>query len=43
MTICAIHRYQQLQTYFEVSEQIPTKIWLFSDTDQQLSAGALVQ
>ena len=32
-----------LAHYFEVSEQIPTKIWLFSDTDQQLSAGALVQ
>lgn len=32
-----------LAHYFEVSEQIPTKIWLFSDTDQQLSSGALVQ
>lgn len=32
-----------LAHYFEVSEQIPTKIWLFSDTKQQLSAGALVQ
>ena len=32
-----------LAHYFEVSEQIPTKIWLFSDTEQQLSAGALVQ
>jgi molecular chaperone Hsp33 len=32
-----------LAHYFDVSEQIPTKIWLFSDTEQQLSAGALVQ
>jgi molecular chaperone Hsp33 len=32
-----------LAHYFEVSEQIPTKIWLFSDTEQQLTAGALVQ
>ncbi len=32
-----------LAHYFEVSEQIPTKIWLFSNTEQQLSAGALVQ
>ncbi|PKI13180.1 Hsp33 family molecular chaperone HslO [Colwellia sp. 12G3] len=32
-----------LAHYFDVSEQIPTKIWLFCDTDQQLSAGALVQ
>lgn len=32
-----------LAHYFEVSEQIPTKIWLFSDTQQQLAAGALVQ
>ncbi len=32
-----------LAHYFEVSEQIPTKIWLFSDTEQQQTAGALVQ
>lgn len=32
-----------LAHYFEVSEQIPTKIWLFTDTEQQLTAGALVQ
>ena len=32
-----------LEHYFEVSEQIPTKIWLFSDAEQQLTAGALVQ
>jgi len=32
-----------LAHYFEVSEQIPTKIWLFSDTEQQLTGGALVQ
>jgi len=32
-----------LAHYFDVSEQIPTKIWLFSDTEQQLTAGALVQ
>ena len=32
-----------LAHYFEASEQIPTKIWLFSDTEQQLTAGALVQ
>jgi molecular chaperone Hsp33 len=32
-----------LAHYFEVSEQIPTKIWLFSDTEKQLSGGALVQ
>ncbi len=29
--------------YFEVSEQIPTKIWLFSDDDKQQVAGSLVQ
>lgn len=32
-----------LAHYFEVSEQIPTKIWLFSDTEKQQTAGALVQ
>ncbi|MBU2870330.1 Hsp33 family molecular chaperone HslO [Colwellia sp. E2M01] len=32
-----------LAHYFEVSEQIPTKIWLFSDTEKQLTGGALVQ
>jgi len=32
-----------LAHYFEVSEQIPTKIWLFSNTEQQLTAGALIQ
>lgn len=32
-----------LAHYFEVSEQIPTKIWLFSDDDKQQVAGALVQ
>ncbi|GAW97061.1 MULTISPECIES: Hsp33 family molecular chaperone HslO [Colwellia] len=32
-----------LAHYFDVSEQIPTKIWLFSDSEQQLTAGALVQ
>jgi molecular chaperone Hsp33 len=33
---CLVH-------YFDVSEQIPTKIWLFCDIEQQLAAGALVQ
>jgi molecular chaperone Hsp33 len=32
-----------LEHYFEVSEQIPTKIWLFSDSDQHRCAGTLVQ
>jgi len=32
-----------LAHYFETSEQIPTKVWLFSDTEQQQVAGALVQ
>ncbi len=32
-----------LAHYFEVSEQIPTKIWLFSDDDKQQIAGSLVQ
>lgn len=32
-----------LSHYFEVSEQIPTTIWLFTDSTQQMAAGALVQ
>ena len=32
-----------LAHYFEVSEQIPTKIWLFSNDDTQQVAGSLVQ
>ena len=32
-----------LAHYFEASEQIPTSIWLFTDVEQQLVAGALVQ
>ena len=32
-----------LAHYFEVSEQIPTKIWLFSNDQNQQVAGALVQ
>jgi molecular chaperone Hsp33 len=32
-----------LAHYFDVSEQIPTKIWLFSDLDKEQTAGALVQ
>lgn len=32
-----------LSHYFEVSEQIPTKIWLFHDEDSQQVAGSLVQ
>ena len=32
-----------LAHYFEVSEQIPTKIWLFNDSKNQQVAGALVQ
>ena len=32
-----------LAHYFEVSEQIPTKIWLFSDNSKQQAAGSLVQ
>lgn len=32
-----------LAHYFEVSEQIPTKIWLFSNDDKQQVAGSLVQ
>ncbi len=32
-----------LAHYFKVSEQIPTKIWLFSDDDKQQVAGSLVQ
>ena len=34
---------QCLEHYFEVSEQIPTKVWLFIYTEQQLSAGSLIQ
>ena len=29
--------------YFEVSEQIPTKIWLFSDEENEQVAGSLIQ
>lgn len=32
-----------LSHYFEVSEQIPTQIWLFSDDEKQQVAGSLVQ
>ena len=32
-----------LAHYFDVSEQIPTKIWLFSDDDKQQVAGTLIQ
>jgi len=32
-----------LSHYFDVSEQIPTKIWLFSDDEKQQVGGALVQ
>lgn len=32
-----------LAHYFEVSEQIPTQIWLFSNTETKQTAGALVQ
>jgi molecular chaperone Hsp33 len=32
-----------LEHYFEISEQIPTKIWLFNDKEQQQVAGTLVQ
>ena len=32
-----------LAHYFDVSEQIDTKIWLFSDSEQQMTGGALVQ
>lgn len=32
-----------LAHYFEVSEQIPTKLWLFADSQKQLAGGALVQ
>lgn len=34
---------QCLEHYFEVSEQIPTKIWLFTDTTKNLVAGSLIQ
>jgi molecular chaperone Hsp33 len=33
---CLVH-------YFDVSEQIPTKIWLFSDDEKQQVAGSLIQ
>ncbi|MFK5915481.1 MAG: Hsp33 family molecular chaperone HslO [Woeseiaceae bacterium] len=29
--------------YFEVSEQIPTKLWLFVDTEKQQAGGSLIQ
>lgn len=32
-----------LAHYFEVSEQIPTKIWLFTDEENEQVAGSLVQ
>ncbi|GAA5143374.1 Hsp33 family molecular chaperone HslO [Thalassotalea piscium] len=32
-----------LAHYFEVSEQIPTKIWLFHDDEKQMVAGSLIQ
>ena len=32
-----------LAHYFDVSEQIPTKIWLFSDDENQQVAGSLIQ
>ena len=32
-----------LAHYFDVSEQIPTKIWLFSDDEKQQVAGSLIQ
>jgi len=32
-----------LEHYFEVSEQIPTKIWLFNDAETKQVAGSLVQ
>jgi molecular chaperone Hsp33 len=32
-----------LTHYFDVSEQIPTKIWLYTDSQQQKVAGALLQ
>ncbi len=32
-----------LSHYFEVSEQIPTKIWLFVDREKSLAAGSLIQ
>lgn len=32
-----------LAHYFKVSEQIPTKIWLFSDDEKQQVAGSLIQ
>ncbi len=32
-----------MEHYFEVSEQIPTKIWLFHDDENQKVAGSLIQ
>ena len=32
-----------LAHYFEVSEQIPTKVWLFYDEEKQMAAGSLLQ
>jgi len=32
-----------LSHYFEVSEQIPTKLWLFIDTETKQAAGKLIQ
>lgn len=32
-----------LETYFEQSEQLKTKIWLFADTEKQHAAGILLQ
>jgi len=32
-----------LAHYFEVSEQIPTKIWLFTDIEKNIVAGSLLQ
>ena len=29
--------------YFETSEQIPTRIWLYTDTDNHKAGGALIQ
>ena len=32
-----------LANYFETSDQIPTSLWLYTDLDNQLAAGSLVQ
>jgi molecular chaperone Hsp33 len=34
---------QCVEHYFEASEQIPTKVWLFINSEQQLAAGSLIQ